>query len=77
MDSFHKTVIRVTVLSDDGPLPDDIDLAGIAYEITDGDATGTWEIESSEFISKEQMIRELDAVGTDPDFFGIDIQNSV
>jgi hypothetical protein len=67
-----KTVLKVVVLSDDGPLPDDSDLESIGYLITEGGCTGKWEIESSEPISKEQMLKELEAVGTDAGFFFAD-----
>lgn len=75
---FHKTVYRVVVLTDDGPLPEGMDLGSIAYTISEGGAAGGLFLESSEPLTKEQMKESIKEIGYVKDvfMFGDDDENS-
>lgn len=66
---MYRTTFTVTVLSR-GPLPADINLADVAYEITLGDCSGQVERTDVE-ITGPQMAAELVAQGSDPEFLGL------
>jgi len=66
---FHKTVYRVVVLTDDGPLPEGMDLSSIGYTISEGGATGKVYLESSEGLTKEEMKTNLQEIGESRDIF--------
>lgn len=71
---FFKTIIKVVVLTDDGPIDtaaedEGMTLTEIDALITDGGGTGQWEVESSEELTSEQMKEELKAVGSSEEFF--------
>jgi hypothetical protein len=63
---YYRTVIRVEVLTE-GPY-DPEGLADVAEDIVHGDASGRWEVELSEEVSKEKMAELLEAQGSDPEF---------
>ena len=64
--TYTRTRIVVEVLSD-GPY-DPKTLCDVHYDITDGDLSGRWDIESSEVLTPEAMEKALLAQGSDPDF---------
>jgi len=64
---FHKTVIKVTVLSEE-PY-DNTDIDQLAHDITDGDCSGDVEIVSSKVLTGRQAAKALQGQGSDPDFF--------
>lgn len=72
MSKFYKTVIHLVVLTDDGPIDDAMTLGELEQAMAYGGATGNWSVFESEKITPEQMRKELDAVGTDHSFFGLD-----
>ena len=47
-------------------------LEEVAYEITHGSWSGTYEVSSSSEISDEEMRNALIEQGSDPTFFGLD-----
>lgn len=69
---FYKTVYRVVVLTDDGALPEGMDLGSIAYTITEGGSTGKVYLESSQQISEDEMKSSLDEIGAPRSFFMLD-----
>lgn len=64
-----RTTFTVTVLSG-RPLPTDITLADVAYEITLGDCSGQVE-RNDEELTGPQMAAALIAQGSDPEFLGL------
>ncbi len=66
---YTRATFTVTVLSR-GPLPDDINLAGLAYEIMEGDCSGQTE-RNDETLTGPQMAAALVAQGSDPEFLGL------
>jgi hypothetical protein len=66
---FYKTVVEVTILSEE-PY-DIIDLDQIHYDITFGDCSGQCNIKSSEEVSAEEMKKLLKTQGSDPSFMGL------
>jgi hypothetical protein len=64
---FHKTVIKVTVLSEE-PY-DNTDIHQLAYDISDGDCSGEVRIVSSKILTGRQAVKALQAQGSDPEFF--------
>ena len=64
---FHKTVIKVTVLSEE-PY-DNTDVDQLVYDIRDGDCSGEVRIVSSKVLTGRQAARALQAQGSDPSFF--------
>lgn len=66
---FTRTTFTVTVLSQ-GPLPIDISLTGVAYEIGAGDCSGTTE-RTEETLTGPQMAAALVGQGSDPEFLGL------
>ena len=67
---FYKTTITVTVLSEE-PIPPDASLRDIAYNFTEGDDSGDWEITNTEFLNGKEAAAALIAQGSDPGFFGL------
>jgi predicted HAD superfamily hydrolase len=65
---FYKTVIEITIITEGRYDP--TSLEGINYDITDGEAVGSWNMESSKAITKKQMAEEMHNLGSDPEFFG-------
>lgn len=66
---FHKTVITVTVLSED-PFEWD-DLEYVAYAITNGDCSGKIDETDHKVLSAKQAAKALQEQGSDPEFFRI------
>lgn len=69
---YKKTVVQVTVLSDDDFHIDQLSLNQIAYLISDGECSGLVEVVSDLEISGQQMAEECKKQGTDPSFFFLD-----
>jgi hypothetical protein len=65
---FYRTVFRIEVLSE-GPLPEDISLEDVAYEIMDGDYSGNIKRVSEDEVDGPTMARLLREQGSDPEFF--------
>lgn len=65
---FYKTVIEIIIITEGRYDP--TSLEGINYDITDGQAVGTWTQKSSKAITIKQMKKEMDDIGSDPEFFG-------
>ncbi len=65
-----KTIIQVTVLSEEEYDP--ISLVGVAYDIGEGDHSGEWHVTQSTRLTGQQMAKELQEQGSDPEFFQID-----
>lgn len=66
---LYKTVIEVTVLSEEAPVPDGCGLDHIHNQITDGDWSGHIEIKKTERLNCTEMAYALQAQGSDPSFF--------
>lgn len=64
-----QTVIKVTVLSEDGPIGDDVELKHIDYLISEGDCIGEVEIQSRQRMDPRWVRRKLLAIGNDGTFF--------
>ncbi len=69
---FYKTVITVTVLSEDEPVSTDCELGTIVYQITDGNWSGEVENDGGTELTPAQAAQELIAQGSDPSFFKLD-----
>lgn len=69
---YYKTVVKITVLSEDEPLKDGISLEEIAYEITDGHCSGDIVIQSRTEVKAREMAKLLMEQGSDPEFFRLD-----
>ena len=67
---FYKTVITITVITEDDPISDDMSLSYIEHEFTNGDASASVNF-SSEEISSSQATDELIKNGSSPEFFGL------
>ena len=65
---FYRTVFTVEVLSEE-PIRPDIDLVDLAYEITDGHASGRMDITEGKVLTGPQAAVALKAQGSDPEFF--------
>jgi hypothetical protein len=66
--AFHKTVVTVTILSEEQLEFDD--LAELGHMITNGDAVGDYEVESDNLTPK-QAADLAHALRSDPEFFGL------
>jgi hypothetical protein len=64
---YYRTVVTVEVLTSGKKMPSFWGLNHIAQEISDGDASGSWDYEIYE-VSKEEMIQLLENQGSDPSF---------
>ena len=67
---FYKTVVCVTVLSEDEPWSGD--LSWLSYDVTEGDCVGAGVDVSSEEVTAERMVTLLEEAGSDPSFFDIE-----
>ena len=65
---LFRQVFEVEVLSEGAPLPNDVSLSRIEYEITDGCCSGMIEEMICEEVSPERMRELLIEQGSDPDF---------
>lgn len=68
---FYKTVIRVTVLSEEDWTDWD-SLSAVDYDITDGPCVGDIKTISHEEIDGKQAAKELMEARSDPEFFMLD-----
>ena len=64
---FYKTVISVTVLSEE-PFEYE-NLSQVIYAIGEGDCSGEYHTTEAKVITARQVVRALKAQGSDPDFF--------
>lgn len=69
---FYKTVVTVTVLSEDYAPNEDCDLESIAYHIRDGNWSGEVEMGKPIRLTGKQTAEELTKQGSDPGFFSLD-----
>ena len=72
MRKFFKTVITVTVLSEDGPVSPECKLDDIAYGVMQGDWSGQVEHDGGTELTPKQAAKALIAQGSDPSFFMLD-----
>jgi len=70
---FYKTVIVVTVLTEDEPVTSADSLSYIDREITEGGWSGKVEVREQTELTKAEVAEALRAQGSDPDFFGDDL----
>jgi hypothetical protein len=63
-------VIKIEVLSEERYALHSLEQ--VAYDITEGDCSGQWFIESAEEVDGPTMARLLLAQGSDPGFFGLE-----
>ena len=68
---FYRQTFSIEVLSEDSPLPEDISLEGLAYEITEGDRSGSVKMSAEDEVDGPTMARLLMKQGSDPGFFGL------
>jgi hypothetical protein len=70
--SLRRTVVEVEVLWDDEITAkiSDLTLEQIAYEITEGHASGMVTFTSDKVLTKKQMAEALKRQGSDPEFLG-------
>jgi hypothetical protein len=74
---FYRTVVQVEVLSEE-PLGNDesIDLSVLAYQITDGDFSGSISIPTIEEVNGKRIADLLLSQGSDPEFFQVDSEGN-
>ena len=72
---FYRTTYRVVVLSEEQPLTTTA-LEDVNYEITYGHCSGVVEITEAEELTAAEAARELEAQGSDPEFFGLDAEGN-
>ena len=69
MRRYFKTIVKIEVLSEEAPVPEDLDLGEISEEITVGPWSGGGiQLEVIELTAK-QAVEELMKQGSDPSFF--------
>jgi len=68
---FFKTVIQIEILSEDAPVPDDMELADIAHEIVDGDWSGARTAVETKELTGAEAAKALIDQGSDPAFFNL------
>lgn len=66
---FWKTVLAVTVLSEDEPLQQGLSLADIHYEVTEGHCSGAVDVVDAIRLTPKEAAEELRMQGSDPEFF--------
>ena len=69
-DGFYKTLVTITVLSE-GPF-DQMELAGVAYAIDEGDCVGKVDFAASERVDGRTMAGLLSELDSEPGFFQLD-----
>jgi len=67
---FYKTTYMVEVLTE-GPFTRS-NLSSIAHEISEGEASGVVRREKEECLTGPEMVKELIAQGSDPEFLSLD-----
>lgn len=73
---FYKTVITVTVLSEDEPLDSNLDLEGVHDSITGGDCSGEVTWADPVLLTGAEAAAALKAQGSDPCFFRLNPDGS-
>ena len=68
---FYRNVIKLVVLTEDEPLPEDIELSDIHYEVTEGHAVLHSFLAEAKPVTEDQMTDLLLESGSDPGFFRI------
>lgn len=68
---FYKTIITVTMLTDDGPA-EPLSLAQAEYMLREGGWTGEWITTECMPVTPQEMVKLMNLVGSDPDFFQLD-----
>lgn len=74
-DKLFHTVIQVEVLSQ-GPVPDPIDLKDVAWEIDEGEWSGSVRQVRYREVDGSEMARLLMAQGSSPEFLGLNADGS-
>jgi hypothetical protein len=69
---FYKTIIQITILSEDHPVGSGMELSAINNAITDGDCSGACELIQEKQVCAGRMAKLLVEQGSDPGFFGLD-----
>jgi len=69
---FYKTVLQVTILTENGPIPDNLPLDEIVRDGIDGDSSLTWNVTSSEPVTALEMYDLLLSQHSDPEFFELE-----
>ena len=69
---FYKSVITVTVLSEDAPVGMSMELVDIDHAITEGDLVGEVEITSTKRINRKDVVKALLSMNSCTEFFGLD-----
>ena len=69
---FFKSVITVTVLSEDSPVGMSMELKDIDHAITEGDLVGVVELTSAYRITRKEVVDELTEMNSCTEFFGLD-----
>lgn len=72
---FYKTVIQITVLSEE-PIPEELEVSDVIREMTDGGYSGFVHTISTEQLDGKGAALALSAQGSDPEFFQIDIDGN-
>lgn len=74
-NKFWRTVIEVEILSDGEeppPLMEHMGIYGIAYEITDGEWSGSIKVKKQKEVTPKRMAKLLMKQGSDPGFLRLD-----
>ena len=69
---FWKTVITVTVLSEDYPISAESSLSEIDRAMTYEDLVGEVEIFSADRLNRKEVVKELIKMSSSPEFFDLD-----
>jgi hypothetical protein len=69
---FRRVVIQVEVLLPDCTPYNPASLAQVHHDITDGEASGQWEIKKDEEVDGKKMAKLLRKQASDPSFFQLD-----
>ena len=72
MRKFYKTLITLEILSEYDPVPNDISLENLGYQITEGDWSGIMKEYDYKEVTPQEMANYLSNQGSDPGFFGLD-----
>lgn len=70
MTKYFRTVVEVEILSEDAPWDGELD--ALAYDVRDGNCSGSMKTTSSAEVPSQQMAKLLLAQGSDPEFFQLD-----
>jgi hypothetical protein len=71
MKKYYKSVITITVLTEDYPVSASTPIEVVGREITNGDWSGEVELVSTTELAESEMAKALIDQGSDPEFFGI------